>query len=205
MFRLIQNGVTVALGDAPRYIRKQANGSYGFCTRGEAQGVAVDSKPYHIEGMDALDGAETASMEQVASEAVVSDLAAAGAVYSAQADSGNIEPKEISLHPDLFPRLKGDGSLVKAGTHINWNGMVKRAANALWDTVENDPDHAPTLWNDIEYREGLRVLTGPIPATNPAQVDEICWYKDDKWRNILGVPSVYLPDEYQDGWEKVEA
>lgn len=203
MFRLIKDGVMVALGGDPAYIRKQPNGCYGFCTKEEAQGVAVDSTPYHVEGMDALDGAETASMEAVAADRIVSDLTAASAVYSAQADAGNITPAEISLHPDLFPRLKGNGELVKAGTHINWYGTIKRAANALWDTVENDPDHAPTLWNDIAYREGLRVLTGPIPATNPVQVDEICWYKDQKWRNISGVPSVFLPDEYPAGWEVV--
>lgn len=116
-----------------------------------------------------------------------------------------LDDKDASEGASLFPRLKQDGSLVKAGTRINWNGTIKRAANSLWDTVENDPDHAPAMWNDIEYREGLRVLTGPIPATTPVQVDEICWYKDEKWRNILGVPSVYLPDEYPDGWEKVEA
>ena len=204
MYRLMQNGEMVALGENLRYIRMQENGSYGFCDKSEAQGVAMDSKPYHVEGMDALDGAETASMEAVAADRIVSDLTAASAVYSAQADAGNITPAEISLHPDLFPRLKGNGELVKAGTHINWYGTIKRAANALWDTVENNPDNAPDLWNDIEYREGLRVLTGPIPATNPVQVDEICWYKDQKWKNISGVPSVYLPDEYPNGWEVVQ-
>lgn len=116
----------------------------------------------------------------------------------------SLDDKDASEGVTLFPRLKGDGSLIKAGTRINWNGVIKRAANALWDTLENDPDHAPDLWNDIEYREGLRVLTGPIPATNPVQVDEICWYKDEKWKNISGVPSVYLPDEYPTGWKKVQ-
>jgi len=112
--------------------------------------------------------------------------------------------KEASEGMMLFPRLKGDGSLIKTGTRINWNGVVKRAANDLWDTAENDPDHAPALWNDIAYKQGFRVLTGPITASNPVQVDEICWYKDEKWKNILGVASTYLPDEYPAGWEKVQ-
>ena len=30
----------------------------------------------------------------------------------------------------LFPRLKQDGALVEVGTRINWNGTVKRAADA---------------------------------------------------------------------------
>ena len=194
MFRLIQNGVMVGLGDKPSYIRMQENGSYGFCDKADAQGVAVDSTAYTFD---------TVTMEDTTSTDVASDLTAASAVYAKQADEGNVPEADISLHPDLFPRLKGDGSLIKAGAHINWHGTIKRAANALWDTEENNPDNAPTLWNDIAYREGLRVLTGPIPATNPVQVDEICWYKDEKWRNISGVPSVYLPDEYPTGWEVV--
>lgn len=205
MYRLMHNGAMIALGENLRYIRMQDNGSYGFCDKSEAQGVAMDSKPYHIDGMDELIGAETVNVETVEAGTIVMDLAAASAVYANVADADGITPAEISLHPDLFPRLKGDGSLIKAGTHINWNGIIKRAANALWDTVENDPDNAPDLWNDIEYREGLRVLTGPIPATNPVQADEICWYKDQKWKNISGVPSVFLPDEYPSGWEKVDA
>ena len=202
MFRLMQNGVMVALGDDPRYIRKQANGSYGFCTREEAQGVAVDSKPYHIDGMDALDGAETASMEQVASEAVVSDLAAAGAVYSAQADAGNITPAEMSLHPDLFPRLKGDGSLVKAGKHINWGGMVKRAAIDLWDTEANDPNHTPGLWEDIAYREGYRIIPETITAGTAFAKDECGWWEDTLYKSLIDA-NVYTPEQYPAGWEVV--
>lgn len=203
MFRLMQKGVMVALGDDPRYIRKQANGSYGFCSREEAQGVAVDSKPYHIEGMDALDGAETASMEQVATETVVSDLAAAGAVYSAQADAGNIALAEMSLHPDLFPRLKGEGSLVKAGTHINWGGMVKRAAVDLWDTETNDPNHTPGLWEDISYREGYRIIPETITAGTAFEKDECGWWNDILYKSLIDA-NVYTPEQYPAGWETVE-
>lgn len=112
--------------------------------------------------------------------------------------------KEASEGAMLFPRLKGDGSLVKAGTRINWYGTIKRAAVDLWDTEANDPEEAPHLWEDIAYKQGFRVLTGPITASNPVQVDEICWYQDCLYKNILGVASAYLPDEYPQGWEKVE-
>lgn len=116
----------------------------------------------------------------------------------------SLDDKSASEGASLFPRLKGDGSLVKTGTRINWNGKIKRAANDLWDTVENNPDHAPDLWDDIEYRDGYRVLTGPISATNPVQPGECCWEQDVLYRNILGVASTYLPSEYPAGWEVVE-
>ena len=203
MYRIMKNGVMVGLGDKPSYIRMQENGSYGFCAKEDAQGVAVDSKPYHLDGMDALDGAETVTMEDASSGEVSADFAAAAAVYAAQADARAIPDRELATHPDLFPRLKGDGSLIEAGHHINWHGIIYRAANALWDTPENTPDNAPDLWEAVVYRDGYRVLTGPISASNPVQVDEICWYEDELYKNILGVPSVYLPDEYPEGWEVV--
>lgn len=202
MFRLMQNGVMVALGDEPRYIRKQANGSYGFCAKDEAQGVAVDSIPYHLDGMAALDGAETATLEPVEAKGVVSDLSAASAVYATQADAGNIEPKEISLHPDLFPRLKGDGSLVKAGTHINWGGVVKRAAVDLWDTEPNDPNHTPGLWEDITYREGYRIIPETITAGAAFQKDECGWWEDTLYKSLIDA-NVYTPAAYPAGWETV--
>lgn len=203
MYRIMKNGVMVGLGDKPSYIRMQENGSYGFCAKEDAQGVAVDSKPYHLDGMDALEGAETVNMEPVEAGTIVMDLAAASAVYASVADAGGIPDKELAVHPDLFPRLKGDGSLINAGQHINQHGVIYRAANALWDTPENAPDKAPDLWDAVVYRDGYRVLLGPIKASNPVQADEICWEEDVLYRNILGVASTYLPSEYPAGWEVV--
>ncbi len=115
----------------------------------------------------------------------------------------SLDDKTASEGATLFPRLKRDGSLVPAGTRINWHGVIKRAASDMWDTEQNAPDNAPALWEDIAYREGYRILAGPISASNPVQVDEICWYKDAKYKNVLGTVNVYLPDEYPVGWTVV--
>lgn len=49
----------------------------------------------------------------------------------------------------LFPPLKLDGSLIKAGTRIHWKGKVIRAAVDLWDREDHSPENAPTLWEGI--------------------------------------------------------
>ena len=74
-----------------------------------------------------------------------------------EAAVGNLTDADASTAAELFPRLKQDGSLVSAGTRINWYGKVKRAAVDLWDTETNTPDAAPTLWADIAYRDGIRL------------------------------------------------
>lgn len=117
--------------------------------------------------------------------------------------SASLDDASASSAAELFPALKQDGSLVSAGTRINWGGTIKRASVDLWDRVDNDPDHNPGLWEDIAYKDGYRVLTDAISASNPVQVDEICWYNGVKYKNILGTVNVYLPDVYPDGWEVV--
>lgn len=49
----------------------------------------------------------------------------------------------------LFPMLKGDGSLIRAGTRIQWGGKVIRAKVDLWDRADHSPENAPTLWEGI--------------------------------------------------------
>ena len=79
----------------------------------------------------------------------------------------SLDDKTASTAATLFPRLKADGSLVSVGARINWNGTVKKSAVDLWDTEANDPDHAPTLWVDIDYVDGVR----KIPQTDSGIFD----------------------------------
>ena len=59
--------------------------------------------------------------------------------------AASLDDKDASITPELFGKLNNNGELVKAGTRINWNGLLKRAAVDLWDTKENNPDNAPSL------------------------------------------------------------
>lgn len=83
-----------------------------------------------------------------------------------------------STAPELFPSLTGDGSLVKAGTRINWGGVLKKAAVDLWDTTENTPDAAPSLWVGIAYRDGIRIIPETITVAEQFSAGEIGWWGD---------------------------
>jgi hypothetical protein len=115
----------------------------------------------------------------------------------------SVDDKTASEAPDLFPALKVDGSLIRAGTRINWRGAVKRAAVDLWDTAENDPDHAPTLWEDIEYRDGYRVIPEVITVGKAFAKGECGWWGDELYKSLLAA-NVSTPAQHAAGWEKVE-
>lgn len=104
---------------------------------------------------------------------------------------------------DVFPTLKEDSALIKVGTRINWNGTLKRAAVDLWDTIENNPDNAPTLWEDISYREGHRIIPETITVGTAFAKDELGWWGDELYKSLIDT-NVYTPASYPAGWEKVQ-
>ena len=121
-----------------------------------------------------------------------------------EAAAGNLTDADASTAAELFPRLKQDGSLVSAGTRINWNGTVKRAAVDLWDRTENNPDNAPTLWEDLAYRDGIRIIPETITAGTAFAKDELGWWGDTLYKSLLDA-NVWTPEQNAPGWEKVTA
>lgn len=121
-----------------------------------------------------------------------------------QVNSLSIDDATASRMVDYFPALTGDGALVKAGTRINWHGTLKQAAVDLWDTAANNPDAATTLWEDIAYRDGFRVIPQTITAGTAFALDECGWWGDTLYRSTINA-NVYTPEQYPAGWEQVEA
>lgn len=114
-----------------------------------------------------------------------------------------VPDKEASGCVDLYPTLKQDGSLIKAGTRINWGGWLKQATVDLWDTEANDPDHAPTLWAKIQYKDGVRVIPDVITAAEAFALDELGWWDGAIYKSLIAA-NVYTPDAYPQGWELQE-
>lgn len=114
-----------------------------------------------------------------------------------------LDDATASTAPEMFPRLNGNGKLMEAGTRINWNGTVKKAAVDLWDTTENNPDNAPTLWVDLAYKDGYRIIPETITVTTAFSDGEYGWWGDTLYRSKVN-SNVYTPAAYPDNWEKIE-
>ena len=116
--------------------------------------------------------------------------------------AASLDDKTASTAVPLFPRLKGSGELVKAGTRINWKGTIKKAGVDLWDTADNNPDNAPKLWADLDYIDGYRIIPETLTVTTAFAKDELGWWDGVLYRSLLNA-NVYTPKQYPDGWEKV--
>lgn len=114
----------------------------------------------------------------------------------------SLDDKDASEAVELFGGMQYDGSLISAGTRINWHGTLKQAAADLWDEEQNNPDNAPTLWQDIAYRDGIRIIPAIITAGEAFAKGELGWWNDAVYESLIEA-NVYTPDAYPAGWSLV--
>ena len=119
--------------------------------------------------------------------------------------SESLDDKTASTAPEMFGKLKQSGALVKAGTRINWNGVVKKANVDLWDTAENSPDNAPDLWSDLAFHDGYRIIPTVFTAELAFSEGETGWWEQDGcYYTANANGTVWTPSEYPSAWTKKE-
>ena len=117
--------------------------------------------------------------------------------------TANLDDATASTVIPLYPGMRYDGSLIRAGVRINWNGALKRAAVDLWDREDSNPDNAPDLWEDILYRDGYRIIPEVITVGLAFADGEKGWWGDVLYKSKQNA-NVYTPEQHPDGWEIVE-
>ncbi len=113
-----------------------------------------------------------------------------------------IDDKQASSFANIYPTLKNSGVLIPMGARINHNGIIMRSRVDLWDTTENDPINAPSLWEAIEYKDGYRNILQTITAENAFYKGEKAWWNNVLYESTLD-NNVWTPDQYVAGWNKV--
>jgi len=116
-------------------------------------------------------------------------------------------PDEIAAeYPEIYPELKRDGSAVEADTRFNWQGKVVKAKVTLWDREDQDPDHAPNLWDILTFGgSGYREIPDTITTELAFAEGEIgYWPPDGKHYRAVRNGVVHTPATYPDDWEEVE-
>ena len=120
-----------------------------------------------------------------------------------EAGTSILADREASMLVDMAPNMKYDGSLVEAGTRIRWGDKLKRASVALWDREENNPDNAPTLWEDIQYVDGVRVILENMSAALAFSYLEEGWWEGKVYISQMN-GNVYTPETAPNQWKLKE-
>lgn len=116
----------------------------------------------------------------------------------------NLDDKGASMSADLYSDMIYDGKLIETGTRINHNGILYKAATDLWNREENNPDNAPTLWEEIQYHNGIRIIPEIITVTTAFDLNELGYWKaNGKTYKSKFPANVYTPEAYPQGWEEI--
>lgn len=115
----------------------------------------------------------------------------------------SLSDKDVSTAPDVLPRMTYLGNLIQNGSRINWNGSIKRAAVDLWDREENNPDNASTLWEDVMYKNGFRIIPETITSGLQFAKSEQGYWKDKLYESLID-GNVWNPEQYPDGWKIIK-
>lgn len=161
-------------------------------------GICRDATPDEINSMQA----EQRKMElhektRPLTEAEVSRMFIQQNINTMIADDATAS-RAVEFHPEM----QYNGKLIPAKTRINWNGKLKRSAVDVWDTKENNPDNAPSLWEDIAYRDGFRIIPEVITATLAFSEGECGWWGDTLYRSKVN-GNVYTPAVYPNNWDQM--
>lgn len=126
----------------------------------ETEAFETDMSDFALAGSitDNRNGTMTVKMGKYLQTEIITMTIGEAPVTHAQAVSVRtaIETAVQSLDDDasatvvsLFPTLKQDGGLIRAGTKINWQGKIVKALVDLWDREDHNPTNAPTLWEGL--------------------------------------------------------
>lgn len=182
MFKIIKDGTSLGMTEAPTYVRQAENGCFVLCQEAEATGIAHNGTVYHLLGREALEGAESvileaadagaeiqAAGESAANNAKLSGQLSAAAKLYVQADTD--VPDETALEmPDLFKtweEVLAAGQNVAQNAIINDGGTLYRvvAAGGVLPQ-EHQPPHG----------EGMLAVYRPIDTAHAGTLeDPIPW------------------------------
>lgn len=182
MFKIIKEGTSLGMTEAPIYVRQAENGCFVLCQEGQATGIAYGGTVYHLLGREALEGAESVILEetdagaeiQAAGESAANNAKLSGQLSAAAklyVQAATDVPDETALEmPDLFKtwaEILEAGKTVPKDTIINDGGTLYRVVPSEGVLpMEHQPPHG----------EGMLAVYRPIDkAHTGTQEDPIPW------------------------------
>ena len=115
MFKITKDGATVAMTEAPNYIKQAENGCFVLCPEAEATGIAHNGTVYHLLGRPDMAGVEiTVMLEETDAGVEIAKAAdATGIVFVTMAEAGSVDATTAAEHADLFAPWSGKTPAIK--------------------------------------------------------------------------------------------
>ena len=182
MFKIIKDGTSLGMTEAPTYVRQAENGCFVLCQEGQATGIAYGGTVYHLLGREALEGAESVILEetdagaeiQAAGESAANNAKLSGQLSAAAklyVQAATDVPDETALEmPDLFKTWE---EVLEAGKTVVENSIINDGGTLYRVVAEGGvlpQEHQPP------HGEGMLAVYRPIDTAHTGTLeDPIPW------------------------------
>ena len=182
MFKIIKDGTSLGMTEAPTYVRQAENGCFVLCQEGQATGIAYGGTVYHLLGREALEGAESVILEetdagaeiQAAGESAANNAKLSGQLSAAAklyVQAATDVPDETALEmPDLFKTWE---EVLEAGKTVAENSIINDGGTLYRVVAEGGvlpQEHQPP------HGEGMLAVYRPIDTEYAGTMeDPIPW------------------------------
>lgn len=182
MFKIIKDGTSLGMTEAPTYVRQAENGCFVLCQEGQATGIAYGGTVYHLLGREALEGAESVILEetdagaeiQAAGESAANNTKLSGQLSAAAklyVQAATDVPDETALEmPDLFKTWE---EVLEAGKTVAENSIINDGGTLYRVVAEGGvlpQEHQPP------HGEGMLAVYRPIDTAHTGTLeDPIPW------------------------------
>ena len=182
MFKIIKDGTSLGMTEAPTYVRQAENGCFVLCQEGQATGIAYGGTVYHLLGREALEGAESVILEetdagaeiQAAGESAANNAKLSGQLSAAAklyVQAATDVPDETALEmPDLFKTWE---EVLEAGETVAENSIINDGGTLYRVVAEGGvlpQEHQPP------HGEGMLAVYRPIDTAHTGTLeDPIPW------------------------------
>lgn len=180
MYKIIRDGATIGMTEAPTYIKRHENGCFVLCPDPEASGITFEGTAYHLLGREELEGVASVMLEETDAGREISeakDFTTRSAKMAGQLQtatklyvqaSTDIKDEDALKMPDLFrtwSEVLSAGAELQKNTVLNLNGQLYRVVQPVTPQEHQRPDG-----------EGMTAIYRPIDQTHAGTVeDPIPW------------------------------
>ena len=203
MYEIRKDDAVLALTEKPNYIYRHEDGFYALCDEAQAQGIAVNGKPYSLHGRTPMEDCETVLLvETDAGDILRKNEQTNSIAFVTLAEAGSIDEVTAGEHAEVFAPWAADVAYT-AGQLRQHQSKLYKCLQAHTSQADWTPDAAASLWVSVsDPAEEWPAWSQPVGAHDAYAAGAKVSHNDKHWTSTCDA-NVWEPGVY--GWEEYSA
>lgn len=201
MYEIRKDDAVLALTEKPNYIYRHGDGFYALCDEAQAQGIAVNGKPYSLHGRTPMEGCESVLLvETDAGDILRKNEQTSSITFVTLAEAGSIDEVTAGEHTEMFSPWENSVGYT-AGQLRSYKSKLYKCLQAHTSQADWTPDAAASLWVNVsDPAEEWPAWSQPVGAHDAYAAGDKVSHNGKHWTSTADA-NVWEPGVF--GWNEV--